>query len=1300
MASSTASASGPASSGGRIKSPSPMEMQQQSTDAPPGTPRVMSPQLGVRSAASPAPPNVTTTGTILPSSRAATNYTYLRPNGSIATSLEGYLLKRGSHISTYVRWNDRYFILRPDQGTLSYYLQRGDVKPKGIVLLSEECTVSEVYMTERREKKSSGGGGSAAPTPSASQHNGGAAAVIFGDADHHFNEESGSSERSGGTYSIAAGQCSDSDREQQVGVSELTARERQPVTKRLASAVYGSSNGSGSSKASASASAAGAAGKSTTKTKKGREKLYCIKISWLRAGSSGGSSNATSSPDRSKNAAATLPSGGVGDDDQIPEIPNIASVASADTMHTANMNMAPLSPRLAPIPSSPISVSAHSVDSDGLRGTEFVREGGGGSGTGSAATSSPTSSRIPRPPSIGNGRSKSYDSEGGGRQQPSGRSTSETVSPTKPPSVSRHRRTTSEAVGGAASASDGAAVSYVLPPRNDGSQRSTDLPPRRPSLSTTPDVTGDIPLLPSVASLDGAENAGTGNAESGIAKHYQTQVALQKSHTEEEYQKALQLMHLSAKRAAYKKNKKRFVQGSKIAAAAAAVTTASVLTAGVGLAVGLVFVGITAAAGGSGAMAEASYKRSKDSTSLVIAAPTLEEAQAWRDAILAAIAAQGNGAVARGIGKQSSLFKVDPRSMLRSPATSPRNDTSGDAMGGLSPRSMDSADNQGFGLPISFETQWIPIDTSPSLLGIGGGLSSTGGMRIFREEPLVLSGATRTDRQMYRQRKSMLAVVGSEGHYACLPLKASLVLPASPLDAFMWLMSHSRIENPDQVPLQPNSGQRASFRIIETIDDHCDIIHVVHRPLYLFPSWTAPRDYCLFRYWRFEADGTYIICYDSVEHRECPPTPEYVRGSLYGVQTIAPKRRHRRSGAHPRGVDDEECLLTHHVQVDPKGWVPKSSSASSSYFPSSILRSFAGGISSGYVEAFGISALLCSLDVKDALNNDRFVQVSMDTNRQSSQTSWKRSKSFTGLGATIAQDTHDGSALLTSESVDEDEDAVISDYRFVEREEVVGPEELSLDETKVLSWAIDPPPCVTWAWAAPDANSFLTRGKNYLVDRKKYNAGDSVFRLFAVDMVEVDGTIYSGMCAHPKERVQKALKRERQGLPSDLPPYVVAINIAVAGPPWYHMVFYYAVDDKSLIDGTNGTPFSKLANEFFFGDSDEMRDETFKMIPRIVEGNFMVRKAVGSTPAIMGTKLKQHYIRTDRYFELLLDTGSSSVAAGVIRLVLGYSKTVVVDMAFLLEGKDESTLPEKIFGAVRLKHYVFGKEHTRFVEAP
>eukprot|EP00562_Extubocellulus_spinifer_P005857 CAMPEP_0178520734 /NCGR_PEP_ID=MMETSP0696-20121128/27567_1 /TAXON_ID=265572 /ORGANISM="Extubocellulus spinifer, Strain CCMP396" /LENGTH=1252 /DNA_ID=CAMNT_0020151621 /DNA_START=173 /DNA_END=3932 /DNA_ORIENTATION=- len=1243
----------------------------------PTTPRMASPRSSPTCTTTAA---AAATATSVPLS-ATTNYTYLRsPSGSVlSTALEGYLLKRGSHISSYVRWNDRYFILRPTEGTLSYYLNRGDVKPKGVIVLSRECTVSEVYMAERREKKS------ADRTAAGGVGGSGSSAVSLGD-EHNDDSERSISER-------------DND---EVAMTELAAREKQPVTKRLASAVYGSSSGGSSGGSGGIGSSGTSSGKS--KSKKGREKLYCVKVSWLRS-----ATFKSSAVERIDGPSST-------DDDGVPEIPNVMSGGgSADgydyqsATRSSSSAQGAAAPLLAPRASP--SRSSSSVSSGGLRGTNFLPDsftsssersavsmqgtpsGGGGGGSSTSKKSTSPFPSIPRP-YVGLSRSKSADNDDNA-------SSSGRQSPARPSRISRDRRVASEAVGDrnrtVDSASD-SALNYSLPPRSA----------LLPSQDGAAGSTSDVPLLPSVASLDGADTPVTGvaalnaYAESGIAKHYQTQVALQKYQTEEEHQKSMQLMYLSAKRAAHKRNKKRFVQGSKIAAAAAAVTTASVLTAGVGLAIiGLVFVGLTAAAGGSGFVAEAGYKRSKDSTSLVIAAPTLEEAQAWRDAILAAIAAQGGDGGAPAAASAATL-DADPR-MVRSPANSPRSAGIEDV--GITPKHGEriNLENHGPQVPTSFETQWVPVDTSPSLLGIGGGFSSTGGMRIFREEPISSTGTTRSDRVMYRQRKSMLAVVGSEGQYACLPLKASVVLPSSPLDAFMCLMSHSRIEDPHQVPLVPNSGQRASFRIVETIDDHCDIVHLIHRPLYLFPSWTAPRDYCLFRYWRFEADGTYMICYDSVEHRECPPMPGYVRGSLYGVHTIAPRRRHRRGGARAVGVDDEECLLTHHVQVDPKGWVPKASPSSS--FPANILRTFAGGMSSGYVEAFGISALLCSLDVKDALHNDRFVQVSMDSNQRSSRSSWKRSRSFTVLGATIAHDTSTGKpsggtlGIGDTDFANEEDDAVISDYRFVERE-VIGPEEISHDESKVVSWATDPQPCVLWAWAAPDANSFLTRGKKYLSDRKKYNAGDSVFRLFAVDMVEVDGTIYSGMCAHPNERVQRALRREQQGLPSDLPPFVVAINIAVAGPPWYHMVFYYAVDDKSLIDGTNGTPFSKLANEFFFGDSDEMRDETFKMIPRIVEGNFIVRKAVGSTPAIMGNKLKQHYIHNDRYFELLLDTGSSSVAAGVIRLVLGYSKTVVVDMAFLLEGKDESTLPEKIFGAVRLKHYVFGKKLTRFLEAP
>eukprot|EP00814_Leptocylindrus_danicus_P019982 CAMPEP_0116026578 /NCGR_PEP_ID=MMETSP0321-20121206/13956_1 /TAXON_ID=163516 /ORGANISM="Leptocylindrus danicus var. danicus, Strain B650" /LENGTH=335 /DNA_ID=CAMNT_0003499447 /DNA_START=56 /DNA_END=1063 /DNA_ORIENTATION=+ len=228
-------------------------------------------------------------------------------------------------------------------------------------------------------------------------------------------------------------------------------------------------------------------------------------------------------------------------------------------------------------------------------------------------------------------------------------------------------------------------------------------------------------------------------------------------------------------------------------------------------------------------------------------------------------------------------------------------------------------------------------------------------------------------------------------------------------------------------------------------------------------------------------------------------------------------------------------------------------------------------------------------------------------------------------------------------------------------------------------------------WAEPDSDQFKVRGKNYIKDHKKIRAGESMFKLITVDLVECEHPIMSGLCSKEDERVQLALKR------GDLPPFVVAINIIVPGPPFYHLVMYYKVDDMDAINGKAGTPFSQLANKFFFGESDKFRDETFKLIPKIVDGNFVVRKAVGSTPAIMGNKLKQYYVRTDRFFELILDVGSSPVASNVVKIAKGFAKTLIVDMAFVLEGKSEELLPEKVFGSCRLMNVRF--KNLRKVES-
>jgi len=264
---------------------------------------------------------------------------------------------------------------------------------------------------------------------------------------------------------------------------------------------------------------------------------------------------------------------------------------------------------------------------------------------------------------------------------------------------------------------------------------------------------------------------------------------------------------------------------------------------------------------------------------------------------------------------------------------------------------------------------------------------------------------------------------------------------------------------------------------------------------------------------------------------------------------------------------------------------------------------------------------------------------------------------------------------------------------------------------RLKSTLFEPPPLPQQYWTEPSSSSFNVRGANYLKDRKKIPSADNLFRLFAVDLVKVSDPILTGMCNHPDERVQRSLRAEKSDRDvSPMPPFIFCVNITLPGSPAHHLVMYYAVDDLSLIaprstrsassaDNNNKVPFNKLASRFFFGDSDEFRDSTFKLIPRIVKGNFLVKNAVGNKPTILGKKLKQHYIQDDRFFELIVDVASDKIAKRVVGLSVGYAKSLVVDMGFVLEGKHKTTLPENMMGTVRLNNIDF-KADLRSVKQP
>ncbi|KHG05244.1 Heat-inducible transcription repressor HrcA [Gossypium arboreum] len=112
---------------------------------------------------------------------------------------------------------------------------------------------------------------------------------------------------------------------------------------------------------------------------------------------------------------------------------------------------------------------------------------------------------------------------------------------------------------------------------------------------------------------------------------------------------------------------------------------------------------------------------------------------------------------------------------------------------------------------------------------------------------------------------------------------------------------------------------------------------------------------------------------------------------------------------------------------------------------------------------------------------------------------------------------------------------------------------------------------------------------------------------------------------------------------------------------------------------------SPLLYNFINGD-DAYRNSRFKLIPYISKGSWIVKQSVGKKACLIGQALEINYFQGKNYLELGIDIGSSTVARGVVSLVLGYLNNLVIEMAFLIQANTKEELPEYLLGTCRLNH--------------
>jgi len=203
-------------------------------------------------------------------------------------------------------------------------------------------------------------------------------------------------------------------------------------------------------------------------------------------------------------------------------------------------------------------------------------------------------------------------------------------------------------------------------------------------------------------------------------------------------------------------------------------------------------------------------------------------------------------------------------------------------------------------------------------------------------------------------------------------------------------------------------------------------------------------------------------------------------------------------------------------------------------------------------------------------------------------------------------------------------------------------------------------------WKISDGNNFRVRSKNFCYDKSKIPAGKHLMDLVAVDWFK------------DTKRIDHVARRRgcAAQVASEKGYFSIVFNIQVPGSTHYSMVFYFVT--KQLVPGS-------LLQRFVDGD-DEFRTSRLKLIPGCPKGSWIVRQSVGSTPCLLGKAIDCNYIRGPKYLEIDCDIGSSTVANGVLGLVVGVMTTLVVDMAFLVQANTVDELPERLIGAVRVSH--------------
>lgn len=209
-------------------------------------------------------------------------------------------------------------------------------------------------------------------------------------------------------------------------------------------------------------------------------------------------------------------------------------------------------------------------------------------------------------------------------------------------------------------------------------------------------------------------------------------------------------------------------------------------------------------------------------------------------------------------------------------------------------------------------------------------------------------------------------------------------------------------------------------------------------------------------------------------------------------------------------------------------------------------------------------------------------------------------------------------------------------------------------------------------WSKPDNNIFLVRGPTYLADRMKIQSSPAIFECRGIDVWITDNA-ERHIARHPAV-LGGYLDRED----------TLVMNFLL---PFGNFVAYFTIPPLEDMPSNISNVWTK-----FIRGNQQYRDGKLKLLPVVVDGPWIVKKAVGpgTSPAMLGKDLPLQYYFTDPtrhkkgVYEVDVLVTASRIARGILNVVKGHSKSLTIALGFIIEASEEVQLPETVLCACQV----------------